>query len=113
MTETPITLPPLAVTVVRGNLYIPHQVCSTYLKNIETVALLPHEEGILLIPLIQQSAGGLLFKTRNLQGDRIVHAQEFFRQHGYVEDFQERLYPVRWESQRAALLIFGVLKTEK
>jgi hypothetical protein len=65
-------------------------------------------EGILLIPLILDSAGGLLVKIKNLNGDRIVHAQEFFRYNDYLEEFQERFYKVRWEGERAALLIIDV-----
>ncbi len=95
----------LQVTIARGNIYVPFEICETYFKGIECVALMPHEEGVLLIPLIQQSAGGLLLKIKNLRGDRVVHAQEFWRQHGYVEDFVERAYPVRWSSERAALLL--------
>ena len=95
----------LQVTIARGNIYVPLEVYETYFKGIECVALMPHEEGVLLIPLIQQSAGGLLLKIKNLRGDRVIHAQEFWRQHGYVEDFAERTYQVRWISERAALLL--------
>ena len=98
----------LQVTVARGNIYVPLEVCETYFKGIECVALMPHEEGVMMIPLIQQSAGGLLLKIKNLRGDRVVHAQEFWRQHGYVEDFAERTYPVRWSSERAALVVSGI-----
>ena len=96
------------IKIARGNIYIPRETHETYLKNIEAVALLPHENGVLLIPLIMDSAGGLLLKVKNLNGDRIVHAQEFFRHNGYLEDFEERSYQVRWESERAALLIIDV-----
>ncbi len=97
------------ITIARGNIYVPLEVCETYFKDIECVALMPHEEGVLIVPLIQQSAGGLLLKIKNLRGDRVVHAQEFWRQHGYVEDFAERAYTVRWSSERAALLLIGTL----
>jgi hypothetical protein len=98
----------LQVTIARGNIYVPREVCETYFKNIECVALMPHEEGVLLIPLIQQSAGGLLLKIKNLRGDRVIHAQEFWRQHNYTEEFAERTYPVCWNRERAALLIVGI-----
>jgi hypothetical protein len=98
----------LQVTVARGNIYVPLEVHETYFKGIVSVALLPHEEGVLLIPLIQQSAGGLLLKIKNLRGDRVIHAQEFWRQHGYPEKFSERGYPVRWNRERAALLLVGI-----
>ena len=99
------------IAIARGNLYIPYETCEKYLKNIEAIALLPHENGILLIPLILDSAGGLLLKVKNLQGDRIIHAQEFFRNNGYLEEFQEKFYEVEWNSERAALLIIGVAKS--
>lgn len=93
------------MTIARGNLYVPLEVYETYFDGIESVALMPHEEGVLLIPLIQQSAGGLLLKIKNLRGDRVIHAQEFWRQHGNSEDFAERVCLVRWISDRAALLL--------
>ncbi len=99
------------VNIARGNIYFPHETFETYLKGIEAVALLPHEDGILVFPLIQESAGGLLLKMRNSQGDRIVHAQEFFRNNNYVEEFHERQCDVRWLSDRAALLIIDVQRT--
>lgn len=96
------------VNIAHGNIYIPLETFETYFKGIEAVALLPHQDGVLIFPLIQDSAGGLLLKIRNLQGDRIIHAQEFFRNNGYAEEFQERPYEVRWLSDRAALLIVDV-----
>lgn len=96
------------VNIARGNIYIPVSTFDTYFKGIEAVALLPHEDGILVFPLIQDSAGGLLLKIKNLQGDRIVHAQEFFRNNNYLEEFLERPCEVRWLSDRAALLIVDV-----
>lgn len=93
------------VSLARGNIYIPLEIVETYLKNIEAVALLPHEQGILLFPLIQQSAGGLLLKMKNLRGDYVVHAQEFFRNNGLEESFQEIDCEVSWQADRHALLI--------
>ncbi|CAN5221323.1 hypothetical protein BH10ACI1_BH10ACI1_10210 [soil metagenome] len=100
------------VQIARGNIYLPSSTYEKYLKNIESVALLPNENGILLIPLIQESAGGLLLKIKNLQGDRIVHAQEFFRFNNFLEEFQEKSYDVRWETERAALLIIDVARAQ-
>ncbi len=100
----------LNVMVARGNLYIPQETHETYLKGVEAVALLPHEEGILIFPLIQDSAGGILLKVRNLQGDRIIHGQEFFRNNGYAETSEEKYCTVRWLPDRAALLILDVPK---
>lgn len=107
MNETP---PKYQVTIARGNIYIPLATYHAYLKTIEAVALLPHDDGILLFPLIQDSAGGLLLKTRNLNGDRLVHAQEFFRNNGYAEEFTDKPVFVTWMTERAALLIHYVDK---
>lgn len=93
------------IKIARGNIYIPHETYEIYLKNIEAVALLPHEKGILIFPLIQQSAGGLLIKIKNLQGDRVIHAQEFFRNNDYAETFDQAAYDAVWETERHAILI--------
>jgi len=93
------------ITIAKGNIYIPLETYETYLKGVEAAALLPHDEGILIYPLIQDSAGGLLLKVKNLQGDRIIHAQEFFRNNNYLESFDETECSVRWITDRAALLV--------
>lgn len=95
----------LSVKIARGNIYVPLETYETYLKNIEAVALLPHEKGILLFPLIQQSAGGLILKIKNLRGDRVIHSQEFFRNNNLAESFEEIACEVSWENERHALLI--------
>lgn len=104
MTETLLH----TITIARGNIYIPHDTCETYLKGVEAVALLPHDDGVLIYPLIQDSAGGLLLKVKNLQGDRIIHAQEFFRSNNYLESFEETQCSVRWITDKAALLVNDV-----
>lgn len=103
---------PFSIITARGNVYVPVEVYDCYFKGMESVALLPHPEGVLLLPLIQQAAGGLLFKIRNLRGDRIIHAQEFLRTYGYAESESEKLHSVRWLSDRAALLICGIFPSE-
>ncbi len=95
----------LEVTIARGNIYISRKTYDTYLESIEAVALLPHEKGFLIFPLIQQSAGGLIVKVKNLQGDRIIHAQEFFRNNDYEESFDEVVCGLTWETERHALLV--------
>lgn len=97
----------LEVKIARGNIYIPFETYDIYLKNIEAVALLPHKKGILIFPLIQQSAGGLILKIKNLQGDRVIHAQEFFRNNDYEETFEEVICEAIWESERHAILILS------
>lgn len=105
--------PTYQISIARGNLYLAREVCDVYFKGIESIALLPDEAGLLIVPLIQDAAGGSLLKVKNLRGDRVIHAQEFWRQHGYSEEFEERVYPVQWLSKRAALLVQGVFHPGK
>lgn len=106
--ETGLT--PLTVTVARGNLYLSRELCDRHLTGIEAVALLEREGRLMVLPLIPQSGGGLLLKIRNARGDRVVHGQEFFREKGYLEDFQERVLPARWDADLAAIVINAVPK---
>ncbi len=99
------------VSVANGNIYLPNETFDTYFKGIEAVALLPHEQGILMLPL-HNSAGGLLVKLKNLRGDRVVNAQEFFRTGGFSEDASETEHSVRWLSERGGLLIEQVQKSD-
>lgn len=95
----------LRVSIGRGNIYIPLETYEKYLKAIEAVALLPHEKGVLLYPLIGPASGGLLLKIKNLRGDRVVHAQEFFRNNDFAEFAVEKAFDVAWQSETHALLI--------
>lgn len=94
--------------IARGNIYLSGKLVETYFKGIASVALIDDVDGILIFPLIHDSAGGQILKMRNLRGDRVVHAQEFFRTKGYAEADEEVECPVRWVTEKAALLIEGV-----
>ena len=96
------------ISVARGNFYLSREICDTYLPGVESVALLARDDGVLIVPLIQQSAGGLLLKQRNARGDRVIHAQEFFRNKGLPEAFELRTVPVYWSRDSAALLVSGL-----
>ena len=95
------------VTVARGNLYLTREICDTYLPGVASVALLARDGDVLIVPLIQLSAGGLLLKQRNARGDRVIHAQEFFRNAGLPEEFEPRTMPVHWSRDSAALVVAG------
>jgi hypothetical protein len=91
--------------VSAGNLYLSRETCDAVLPQARAVALLLREGRVLIVPLQPDSAGGLLLKVRNAHGDRVIHAQEFFRQNGYVEDFVERRCPLSWDSALSALVV--------
>lgn len=94
--------------VSHGNLYLSRETCEAHLRGAPGVALLQRDGRVLIVPLAPDSAGGLLLKVRNARGDCVVHAQEFFRQHGYLEDFVERRCALRWDAAVAALVVEGL-----
>jgi len=102
-------LPPSPeITVGRGNLYLSREICDTYFPRVTAVALLVRDAEVMIVPLMPASAGGLLLKQRNARGDRVIHAQEFFRSRNLPEDFHRRALPVRWSTAPAALLVSGL-----
>jgi hypothetical protein len=103
------TRTPGEVSIARGNVYLSREICETYLPGVLSVALMVREEEVMIVPLIGQSAGGLLLKQRNARGDRVIHAQEFFRSRNLPEEFEARSVPVRWSREAAALVIGGLL----
>ena len=107
-----MTTPPEAdaVGVAGGNLYLSRETCAAHLPGAASVALLHRDGRLWIVPLAPDSAGGLLLKVRNARGDRVVHAQEFFRQHGFAEDFAEVRCAARWDAAAAALVVDDVPK---
>lgn len=101
------------VKVVRGNLYLSRETCEACLLGIQAVALLDRTDHVLIVPLLPESGGGLLLKVRNAHGDRVIHAQEFFREKGYLEDFEERNFPLYWSEELAALVLHDLPKAGK
>jgi hypothetical protein len=99
-----VNTPPTA-RILQGRIYLDREICEAYLPGVETVALIERDGLPVIVPLIGDNAGGLLLKLRNRQGDRVIDAQEFFRVHGYLEDFQERKSALRWDKVCAALML--------
>lgn len=79
--------PPAAgqVCVRAGRLHIPSAVYERDLPGCQALALRVRDGECWLLPL-RGGAGGLQIKIRNLQGDRVVESQEFFRAQGYPDD---------------------------
>jgi hypothetical protein len=99
-----------AVLVARGNFYLSRETCDRYFPGIVSVALLARDDAVWIVPLAGQSAGGLILKQRNARGDRVIHAQEFFRNNGMLEEFDMRTMPVQWSAEAAALIVGGFTK---
>lgn len=102
-----------SVIVARANLYLAREVCDAHLAGVQAVALLERDHQAFIVPLAPGSAGGVLLKLRNRHGDRVIHAQEFFRTHGYLEDFEQRCCPLQWNAELAALAIRGLPRAER
>jgi hypothetical protein len=96
------------IFIARGNFYLSRETCETYLPGVESVALLARDDAVLIVPLTQQSAGGLLLKQRNARGDRVIHAQEFFRNKELPEPGELKAVPAYWSRDSAALVIGGL-----
>ncbi|HKY92737.1 MAG TPA: hypothetical protein VJM11_16930 [Nevskiaceae bacterium] len=102
-------LPADRVRIARANLYLACAVCDAHLAGVERVALREHAGDIWIAP----SADGVPLKVRNARGDRVIHAQDFFRVHGFVDEFHERECPARWDAGHAALVIEGVARVKR
>lgn len=94
--------------VAAGNLHLSREACERYLPGVESIALLHRDERVLIVPLTRESGGGLLLKVRNARGDRVIHAQEFFRVNGYAESFAMRRVAMHWDASAAALVLGGI-----
>ena len=88
--------------IKNGNLYIDHALYDTHLSPADSVVLLLKECTYYILP-VQQTAGGLLMKVRNIRGDRVIHAQEFLQGNG-IDDNCEIAINVQWDAQAAALI---------
>ncbi|MFC4252994.1 hypothetical protein [Sinimarinibacterium flocculans] len=93
------------LSVVRGSIRLPRALCEACFPHAGSVALLARDGELLLLPLAPDSVGGLLLKHRNAQGDRVVHAAEFLRAQGIVDDFTEQRLLAQWRPQVGALFL--------
>lgn len=84
-----------------GSIYLDADVYDAYFRGIETVAVLVGDEGLSILPI--RAGAGLLVKRLNVRGDRVVHATELLRHHR-LDGADPIQLPVRWNSQRAALV---------
>jgi hypothetical protein len=55
------------------------------------------------MPVRLAGAGGYLIKFRNVAGDRVINATDFFRTNG-IEDSTEIEFAATWREGRAALV---------
>ncbi len=93
----------------RGSLYVDAATFERYLARREAVTLVRRDDDLYIVPLEDSALGGFLCKRRTAAGDRVVHAEEFFRENG-IEDCGERDLACTWRPDVAALVIADVFR---
>lgn len=97
------------VTLKRGAIYLDRETYDRYFTGLESVILLRRDHDLCVLPVWHAAAGGYLLKLRNKTGDRVVHAPDFFREHGVDEDIALQL-PVAWSAEQGALVAAHVFE---
>lgn len=93
-----------SIHVRGGNLYLKSFLYEKFFPGIESAILMKKDEALSILPVANAYAGGLLLKILNAQGDRVIHAQEFFRHHGLDEQLDQHV-PVAWDATSSALMV--------
>ena len=102
------------IRIANGSLYLDNTLYETYFHSIDSVILLNKPPNILIMPVQQSGAGGLLMKIRNSAGDRVVSIVDFLENYGFKLQ-EEVIIPVIWSRADAALTFdntFSKLKSE-
>lgn len=98
------THPASTIRIGKGNLYLKAALYEKYFPGIESVILMKRGQAINILPIMNANSGGLLLKIRNAEGDRVLHAQEFFRDHG-IDERMETVLSVAWDPESIFLRI--------
>lgn len=94
-----------------GRVLLSRATCERYLAGAGSAVLLEREGRVFLVPLGGPSAGGMLLKQRNVQGDHVLLAEEFLAARGLGRFATERSFELRWVDEAGALLIEGLGQT--
>lgn len=86
-----------------GNLYLSASLYEKYFPALHSIMLMKRHHTLFILPVMNAGAGGLLLKIRNPQGDRVIHAQEFFRVHG-LDEHCHHMVSVSWDEESASLV---------
>lgn len=97
------------LSIRNRHLQFPAAVHRYYLQSTRSVALLPQQQDLLLLPLVGSSAGGVLVKQRNAEGDCTVALDDILQRRELSKDLHEARAVMRvaahWETERAALVL--------
>lgn len=91
-----------------GRVLLSRRTCERYLAGASSAVLLQRDGRVYLVPLAGPSAGGMLLKQRNAQGDRVLIADEFLAERGFGRFSAEHAFDLRWDDEAGALLIEGL-----
>jgi hypothetical protein len=97
------------ISLKRGALYVTSDIYHRYFAGLEAVILLRRDRDLCILPVRHAAAGGYLLKLRNKAGDRVVHAPDFFREHGIDDNIELELSAV-WSRESAALIAAGAFE---
>jgi hypothetical protein len=96
--------PARRVTLRRGSLHLDADTVRAFFAGLDTVVLVGRDARMMVLPVRDAAAGGLLLKVRNARGDRVVHVDEFLRAHGYADDL-DAVCPAVWEPELCGLAV--------
>lgn len=96
------------VRVSRGALHVCAEDYARYFDGISGIVLLRRDNDLLILPVRLAQAGGYILKRKNLAGDRVAHAPDFFRANG-ITDENEREIEVFWDPTQGGLVAADAL----
>jgi hydrogenase maturation protease len=102
--ETMSSSEPVTIHIRNKSVYLENSVCETYFKNLDGIVLQIRESKLIIMPIRQSGAGGLLLKILNSDGDRIINAHEFFRENG-LDEKMDKTVSALWDSAQAGLVV--------
>ena len=99
------------VIIRRGGLYLDYATCDRFFAGLETVILIADGCDLVILPVRHAAAGGYLLKRRNVAGDRVVNAADFFRSHG-VDDGDVLESTVIWSTKKGGIIAKNLLQSQ-
>ena len=91
-----------AVTIKNGGVYIDSATSGKFFAGVENVALLHRRGNTYLMPLRAGAGGGLLLKTLNAKGDKVVYGRDYLNHIGIDPD-AEMTVAAKWDADMAGL----------
>lgn len=92
------------IGIASGSVYLSAEVCASYFRGIDSVAILIRDRTIRILPVHKAAAGGCLLKIRNSAGDRVASAPDVFLENDLC-DLQADALPAHWSSDLGALVV--------